>query len=42
MTAVCIVAQFGGSSLKGQNNMLIQQTVRCFCTAICRNDKWTV
>jgi len=22
--------------------MMIQQTVCCFCTAVCRNDNWTV
>jgi len=41
MTSVCIVPEFGGPNLKGWNNM-VQQTVCCIYTAICRNDKWTV
>jgi len=39
---VCIVAEFGGPNLKGRYNILIQQAVCCFCTAICRNHNWTL
>ena len=42
MTAVCVLAEFGGPNLNGLNNTVIQQTVCCFCTAICSNNKWTV
>jgi len=38
----CIVAEFGSPGVNGRNNTLIQQTVCCFCTAICRDNNWTV